>query len=427
MEPKPTLEDPFNSTGDVARISIGRVICRSLRDSMHMKRTLLGSVCDVMVFLLVIASLSNYRGNALAAERLWLKASVNGKTVKLFFDSGSDSLILWKGSAQRLGIGIENQGTNSVTNGVVASAGITEVCTLSLGGKEMRARFRVLDIPITDDSGDGLVGWWNLHNNIMKIDALNHRLTRLGEIPPEALSWARLQLVADSSTLQLMTEKEKPGIILIDTGSPSGIEVSSAEWDKWRKQSPSEPVTLNMFMDVGGMVVSEEAWAASYTIGPLTLREVPVMRATQASETAAGTSYAGTLGLFALKRLDVIIDGEHGVAYLRPKTGKAPPYPYNKGGVAFVPDPTRPNRLVARVAPGSPAEKAGIRDGDVLVTLDGEDVTGSDIGAMSVFWQGRTGQAVVIKLRRGESDITALVRLRDILQQRRADVGAVRE
>src|SRR5208283_2475928 len=119
-----------------------------------------------------------------------------------------------------------------------------------------------------------------------------------------------------------------------------------------------------------GLVVREESWADRITFGPLVLTCVPVMEATPTEEASGGPHFEGELGLAALKRLDLIVDGGNGRAYLRTKTTAPPPYRHNRLGAEFVPTESPGSELVARVAGGSPAEEAGIRDGDVLLKLD---------------------------------------------------------
>ncbi len=64
----------------------------------------------------------------------------------------------------------------------------------------------------------------------------------------------------------------------------------------------------------------------------------------------------------------------------------------DKGGKIVVSSPMR----------GSPAEEAGVRSGDVIVAVDGENVEGDGIGAVASKVRGPEGTRVWITLRRGE-------------------------
>jgi C-terminal processing protease CtpA/Prc len=75
--------------------------------------------------------------------------------------------------------------------------------------------------------------------------------------------------------------------------------------------------------------------------------------------------------------------------------------------------------LEAHVAKGSPAETAGIRNGDVLLKIDALDVTkwrtDPAVMPMSKFWQRPAGTKFSLVLKRGDKEFTVAVSLRDIL------------
>lgn len=66
-------------------------------------------------------------------------------------------------------------------------------------------------------------------------------------------------------------------------------------------------------------------------------------------------------------------------------------------GIAFEP---HDSLLVARVRPGSPAARAGIRPADRVVAIDGQTVTGTKLQELRANW--RPGVAVRVRLRRGD-------------------------
>lgn len=61
--------------------------------------------------------------------------------------------------------------------------------------------------------------------------------------------------------------------------------------------------------------------------------------------------------------------------------------------------------LVAGVEPGSPAERGGLREGDVVLSLDGYATTGVD-GMHRLLTEERTGQVVPVRVLRGTELVT---------------------
>jgi putative serine protease PepD len=66
--------------------------------------------------------------------------------------------------------------------------------------------------------------------------------------------------------------------------------------------------------------------------------------------------------------------------------------------------------VVTQVESGSPADSAGIQNGDVIVSLDGKTVSSADQLAVAI--QGdKPGQSVKIGLYRGQHQLTATATL----------------
>ena len=129
------------------------------------------------------------------------------------------------------------------------------------------------------------------------------------------------------------------------------------------------------------------------------------------------------LGLFALARLELVLDGPHSTALLWPSDNLAPSYQHNRMGAVFVPRSDRNDDLIAIVAKGSPAEAAGISDGDVLVRVDKLELTKwrttPGVLPLSRFWNMPAGTKLALTVRRGSKTIKLKVVLRDILAPKR--------
>ena len=356
-------------------------------------------------------------------ERLWMKAEVNGKRARLSFDSGADDFVLFRAGARRLGIKFSEPPTNAVLTRGQVPTGITEACSLLLERGKGSVRFRVVDLPDDIDpaiDGDGVVGWWVIRKNIIRIDASANRLEFLPSVPKKAAEWLQFQVGTNSGTLCLQVSPDDGGTsILVDTGSEYGVSLPAQAWKAWKVANPREAVTLLAFSTpADGLVAKEESWAKRIALGSLVLSGVPVTEAT-ATGLAVSPSFSishsieAACGLAALARLELIIDGKSGVAYVKPKTTHPTRYQHNRLGAAFVPSTPAAIGLVARVAPGSPAEEAGIRDGDILLKVNGEQVfLWTD--ALEPFWKA-AGTKVRMSLARDGKTFETTAVLRDIL------------
>ena len=302
-------------------------------------------------------------------DRIWLKnTEIDGKPVRMFFDSGSSGLCLTSQAVKRLGLKIVVPSTNSF--------GETADYSADFDGQLFRSKFDVIDIPLLIPDFDGVMGWGPMRSNIFRIDAAAQKLAFLSEAPAGVKLWTRLLIDTNAIALDLEIPAERRGqnIISIDTGDLCGLALTTREWKRWKKAHPRAPITLEAISTVDGIYVSEESWADQIQIGPLTLYDLPIMEGNPSTVKQRG-SERDVLGLAALRRLDLVVDGIHGVAYLRAKQIPASPYPYNRLGAVFVPAAKDSNHFVARVLTGTPAYDAGIRNGDILLKVEGQSVS----------------------------------------------------
>nr|WSX51628.1 S41 family peptidase [Streptomyces sp. NBC_00974] len=85
---------------------------------------------------------------------------------------------------------------------------------------------------------------------------------------------------------------------------------------------------------------------------------------------------------------------------------------------------TRDGRIaIDRVQPGGPADRAGLRAGDRLLSVDGQGVTGLKVAEVVALLRGAAGTSVVLELTRDGADLTETVRREEL----RAEPVSVRE
>ena len=176
-----------------------------------------------------------------------------------------------------------------------------------------------------------------------------------------------------------------------------------------------------------GLHVSEEFWADRLAIGRFSLTNVPVIQAAPV-KMRMSTNYEATLGLFALTRLDIVIDGKNDSIYTRPNPRPTSRYQYSRLGAAFVPANVESDHLLAHVATGSPAQEAGIRNGDALLKIGDLDVTKwrTSPGVLPLirFFSQPAGTELELILMRNGKPIEAKVELKEIFLKSRVDQSA---
>ena len=106
------------------------------------------SFCRPLIRDLVIAISSFlFWGVSHADERLWIRATINGKHAHFYFDTGASDLVLFPEGAKRLGLSFTNAPKVVHLKPGELAYGRTEECALQIGVGVCRTSFHVLEIP----------------------------------------------------------------------------------------------------------------------------------------------------------------------------------------------------------------------------------------------------------------------------------------
>jgi hypothetical protein len=383
---------------------------------------------------------------SLADDRIWMQAEINGKRARLDFDTGASGLVLWPATAQRFDLKFTIPPTNAPLAPNQFAEGKTEECTLKLWRTTFwrttdRVQFRVPVMPkYMEGAYDGLIGWGYYGSDLIQIDAGGCKVAFPASLPKKAATWTKLPLRNSACLyLELPQANGTHEILAVDTGDTVGVALRPDKWREWKASHPKQPRTLTSgFMLGTGRVVKEEAWAENLELGPLVLAGVPVTEANPSQVAQGSPQFRASLGIAALKRLDLIVDRRNGVAYLRPKTTPPPAYQHNRLGAVFTHADPKSERMLATVLDDSPAYEAGVRNGDVLLGVDvprqpnpktntyyqhllqrhreaGRAGTETKPPPFDAIFQGPAGTKLTITLTRGSKTVKATAVLRDIV------------
>lgn len=312
-------------------------------------------------------------------ERIVTDAKIDGKPVRLAIDTGTGyPFLLMHRAAERLRLPAlppPNPMPESEPGHIIPQ--FTRLTTVEVLGTTLNEVKVGVFRPPADNRDfelDGLVGWPAVNENLWLFQ-LNHTeapLVPLTEMPtiPGAVE---LHVEPEDVLVLTFSDPSLPKLV-IDTGNADGIGLAPARWAEWKAGHAKAPRTVqSTYMPSDGIKVEELYWADEFEMGALKLRDVPVSRAADGylHHEDANRDIV-VLGLAALKRLFLAVDGKAMRALVVPDPNPAPPFAHNRLGVAFSRGTgTQIQALVATVAPGSPAAENDVRSGDVLVAVDG--------------------------------------------------------
>jgi hypothetical protein len=353
-----------------------------------------------------------------------MDAKINGRPVRFIVDTGCGApLTLFPKAAKKLRLKVTPPSPDTRILPGQTPFGWIEPQKVSFGTDSIESGLCVLELPaFMKWPQDGIIGWPALRDNVLSIDCIARTISPFTNATENLNDWHAywLHTNSDRLVLELPGEGQCTPLIALDTGSCGGVSLSPERWRAWLGGCTNEVMTMNGYYTPNpGIVVTEEAWAQRILLGDLRLTGVPVMEANSSNvalDTSPKDKYVATLGLAALKRLDILVDGRRGIIWLRPKESPPTPYRHNRLGAAFAPKDLGSDDLIAHVANGSPAFEAGIRNGDILLKYGKHAIHwGKSIWDGNGQFEERAGTKIDLTLKRGDKVFKVTATLRNIL------------
>jgi hypothetical protein len=256
---------------------------------------------------------------------VFTRLAINGQPVRMMLDTGAASSVLYSPAANRVGLNFTPPPRDAVAGNFEIATGMSAPARVTACGQAFTARLPVYTLPAASIE-DGIIGWPEVRDNILAFDSAHRTIRGMAQLPGETAGWLKLK-VRPYGTLLLETplSNGKTGVILVDTGAPQGVQLPPAQWREFRVAHPEAPVAAVRHSTWSiGFFNAQTMWADEIKLGALTLTDVtvenmPAAEAAWITRSASGLEVAGVIGMRALMRMDLVVNGENGVAFLRPK------------------------------------------------------------------------------------------------------------
>lgn len=188
---------------------------------------------------------------------------------------------------------------------------------------------------------------------------------------------------------------------LIDTGASHSISLYDPDLP-----IPNPSIDAFLGMGLSGNVYGKIGRVSSFQMGIFEFNEIiagfPNASALYLPEEDLHTWY-GNIGSEVISRFNVVFDYYHGKLILRKNAAYKDPFYYNISGLEIMTKGAKfDDFIVSYVRPNSPAEKAGIKIDDEIVSLNGIAVTGLGISDIYQSLRRRVGKRVNLRIRRGD-------------------------
>ncbi|MCO5295328.1 MAG: PDZ domain-containing protein [Fimbriimonadaceae bacterium] len=201
-----------------------------------------------------------------------------------------------------------------------------------------------------------------------------------------------LPIGRNSIELEVKTAEGRRMVLALDTGN--GFYATTHRdvlervglWDKSRT-----PAFVKASMVASGPVDSWYKRVQDVTIYGVPVKESYWDIIDMPSSSAEGD---GTVGFGFLKNFNIVIDYERRRVWLDNFTGVVANEPAGGVGMSIAMDEAGKRARVMRIAPGGPAEKAGIQRGDAILSINGTDLTGFSHDQLDALMEGKVGSTI---------------------------------
>ena len=164
---------------------------------------------------------------------------------------------------------------------------------------------------------------------------------------------------------------------------------------------------------VGGAMTGIAGRVATLSIGDASIAD-PIAYVTDATGGAmAAAGLSGNIGAEILRRFTITIDVPGKTLYLAKNATFGEPFPFSRSGLSL--SRVDGHVVVGRVIADSPAQDAGVHDGDVLVAVDGKPVASLSTNELLAFSLQSSGTVVRIEVSRDGKPLAFALTLRDLL------------
>lgn len=336
----------------------------------------------------------------LIRDKIFIPARINGHPVNLLLDSGADITVIDSRFAKTMAI--KSSGTLPVRGGGgQATLQLASNFQIELGNiKLQRMTAGVIDLAeVATAIGKPLpliLGKEAINPLVIDIDFQHHRIAFHDPdqfSSPDGAVRVPLGRHGGKRTVAVSVEGRPAVPFDFDLGAEEPLQVYSSYRDG-EHLLDGRPESLTLSGGVGGIIKVKVATLKSIAVAGIPMTAVPSEFPDAADNAMNSDQTAGNLGLPIFSRFRLITDYPHNALWLIPDTSAlAQPFGKNRSGLLGFPAVDRMKVLF--VAPGSPAEKAGWKEGSEIIAVDGHRIDADFAASVQSHWSQQPAGTVV--------------------------------
>ena len=366
---------------------------------------------------------------------LMIQLRMNGIPLTFLFDTGAENTILFKREIAQL-LGLESSRRIRIIGSDLSNT-IHGYIVHNVRFKLRENVERIESIIVLEENVykiqestghqvDGLLGGNFFRNVIVKIDYRKNRIIVSHPIEDnipltdyqELNSFFIDQKPYIWATLTSFDGQEKEVMLLLDTGSSIPF-ILHTNVDS-SLHLPPQLIRGNLGIGLSGPLIGMIGISRTLAFSDFAFEEI-LTNFQDMNETVLEQREVvrhGILGNDIMKRFTIVIDYFHRKIYFKPARNYNKAFKYDKSGLVIIASGLDFNEYyIQRVIPGSPADRAGIQEGDKLITLQCMSTSFRSLDNIQNYFRRKPGTNIHLTVQRGSEKIRFHFELEDILRQ----------
>jgi membrane-associated protease RseP (regulator of RpoE activity) len=328
-------------------------------------------------------------------SRIYIPATVNGQATHVLLDSGAETTVLDKTWAEKMGIkpsasvvavGTGGRQEAELASGVTVRIGALELKNITVALIDLAAVEKMIGRPLPV-----ILGKEVFNELVVDLDFEGKTIAfhdpQVFQAPAGAVETPVI-MANGIRSVPVSVEGGAPVQFDFDIGNGGPLIVYSAYWKAHGLLDDGRGKSKTLSGAVGGLREQQVATVRSLTFGGATFNDIPTVFTDDRGESAESNRTFGNIGLPILSRFRMYADFSHDRLFLQPTADVADPFPRDLTGLRLQPGAEKAPILM--VAPGSPAEAAGIKAGEVIVAIDGVPLKQAGLAALRAKPAGST-------------------------------------
>ncbi len=359
------------------------------------------------------------------AQHVFVPVRVNGsETAWFFLDSGAGGSVVTKAWAEKIGLSSEGA-MRAVGAAGATSLSLAKNVVLSLPGVELpMPSVTVLDasagLPLLGRRWEGLLGYDVLSRLVVRVDYEHHQITVYDPaifVPGDHAAALPITFLGNwplvSAKILLPGRPPIETKCFVDSGA-GGLMLSTPFTNANRVLEAVTKTVSSSIFGAGGESKRFGGRLTGLELGPYLLRSPVAGFSTGTKEGALASPDIGAMiGGEILQRFTVTFDYPHHRILLEPNSRFADAFQVNQSGFSLVAKGPGFRRFESdEVEPGSPADIAGLRKGDVLTMIDGHPASEFDLDQIDVLFQ-KTGRTLRLTIERNGRTLEVQLELKE--------------